>query len=195
MSQIERIHFHFTGKTEFDSDEDALEKIVELKDLNFGDPFSEKDTELETEDDEGIIVSYYDSDEDNHIHFYTQEEGNIVNTTLHLKDDQIELANELLSQTLDYLEGINVDSTNVSIYFDLAFEELELPIKKGTEFNVKGLRVDKNDTKTIIQESVSMDGTHMNRSKEPDLELTNDSLGNFPNTEIEEGKDYIQRFL
>lgn len=57
MNTIEQMA-SLTAKSEFEDDESALEALVQLKDVDFGEVYNNRVTSLDSDEDEGISISF-----------------------------------------------------------------------------------------------------------------------------------------
>lgn len=140
------------GRASFSSADEALERLVELKDVNFNDTFTNRDTELESAEGDGVSIVYYHEDVRNSLSLYTDEE-NDLSIRLGLVDDYCDDASNVMNKLLDCVSPITFEQTTVAKKFDIPFESLDLPIVDNPDLNVQGIRITHSGIDYIIQET------------------------------------------
>lgn len=151
MEAIRDVRVMIEASSEFESDEDALEALVQLKDLDFADVFLEKETQLDPEEGQSISISFYNEDTRDSLHLYTAPDSNLQ-IWLHLSDDTIDNGSQILNDILPLVGPISIDDIAVYRKFEQPFHEFDLPLSEDSELNVIGIRIEIDDAQYIIQE-------------------------------------------
>lgn len=143
---------HVRASSSFESDEEALEALVQLKDINLDKWFSERDTDLDSEDGEGIHISFYNETAPNHLTLHTTSESE-VNVFLRLVDDDLDSSAEILNLIRDVTGSLNIREKVIYKQFEEPFDSLNLPITEDTELAVVGIRIEEGNSDYIIQKT------------------------------------------
>lgn len=138
------------GYTEFDDDDAALEALVQLKELTFGETFDERDTTIDSDDSEGISIIFYHTEQGNELRVHTTEDDH-VHITCKLVDDHIRDTQDILETVADEVGEITIGQTITIRYIEVAFDSLDFPIQDDTEHNVTGIRITDPEANYITQ--------------------------------------------
>lgn len=144
--------FSVRASSAFEGDEEALEALVQLKELDFGDIFNNRDTQLDTDEGETLSINFSHDSAYNSLRLSTSEESN-VGIALSLTDEHMYQAETVLQKLSENIDGMAIDIISIYTIFDVHFTNLNLPIREDTDLHIIGLRVEQNDREYIIQES------------------------------------------
>lgn len=135
------------AKSEFESDDEALESLVQLKEITFDDVFSNRETNLESEDEEGISIFFYD-DDSNSLTLSINGEGDlIIHLTLTL--EKIEIVPQIMNRLLGTLDSITPHHSHIIMKFDIPFNSLDLPIKES-DMDITGIKISSDEGSYVI---------------------------------------------
>lgn len=134
----------------FESDEEALEALVQLKELDFGDLFTNRDTQLEPDEEQGISIHFYHDEVSNSLNLNTDSDSSL-RIHLSLADEDIGKSATVLNSILEIVKPIIQKEITIFKEFNRTFQSLELPIQEGSDLEVVGIRVRRDQTDYIIQ--------------------------------------------
>lgn len=135
---------------EFSDDEEALEALVQLKELDFGDVFNDRVTELDDEETEGLSISFFHDDLDNSLYLHSTSDSN-VHINLALGGDYLERAGPVFEKVIENLESVAIDSILLLAHFDYPFNSLNLPLAEESEHEITGIKLIDDGVEYIIQ--------------------------------------------
>jgi len=138
------------GSTEFQDDDAALEALVQLKELSFGDVFDERDTSIDSEEGDGISIIFYHTDQGNSLRLHTADEGN-VHISCDLSGESILEAQNVLTTVGDEVGEIVLSRVTAMRFLEVAFDSLDFPIREETEHDVTGIRITESDAAYVAQ--------------------------------------------
>jgi len=179
------------ASTDFENDDAALEALVELKEVEFGTVFEERDTTIGSEDEEGISIQFENTDWNNYLRIYTTGGGH-VHMVLNLDERWIEEAHDILSTVSDEIGTVELQDVNATMYLELAFESLRLPFEEDSDFSITGIRITEPDANYIIQDVA--EGTFVNRNRRLEDENELEKVDRVGEADIEAIEQYIERF-
>lgn len=175
--------FFFRGISEFDDDDGALEALVQLKELEFGELFTDRETQLDTDENEGIMIRFYHDNEYSALNISTDSESN-VKIALNVEGDEINEARSVLLSIQNKIGDIEINSISLFRTFNFPFNSLNLPIDQTTNYDVAGIRIDYEGGRYIIQQN-EQDSTSVNAS----WENPSDSIDESENI----GEKYVEK--
>jgi len=138
------------GSTEFDDDDAALEALVQLKELTFGDVFNERNTTLDSEESDGISIIFYHTETRNRLQVYTTEEGHVHITCSLVGDSALEMQ-DICETVADEVGEILIGHSTAVRFIDVGFDSLDFPIHEDTDHNVTGIRITEPEANYIVQ--------------------------------------------
>lgn len=138
------------GSTEFEDDDTALEALVQLKELTFGDTFNDRETSIDSEESDGISILFYHTEENNRLRVYTTEGGH-VHITCRLEEDFALNAQDILETIADEIGGMEISHASAVRFLELAFDSLDFPIQPSTSHKVTGIRITEPEANYITQ--------------------------------------------
>lgn len=150
--------FRVEAYSEFESDDDALEALVQLKELDFGNLFDEREVKLDSAEDEGISINFHHSEVHNSLHLNSGDDSN-VSIYLTLVNDDLSEAGSVFSSIKDSIGEMMFKSIQLFKNFDVDFHSLDLPIEESTDLSVIGIRIDESNREFIVQKNTEEDGT------------------------------------
>lgn len=143
--------FNVGGVSKFDEDEKALEALVQLKELEFGEVFNDRETQLDTDKGESLSIRFYHDGKFNSLHLSSKEDSDIL-VRLTLADDEIPHAENVLRKLMQSLDDLTIETINIHKKYDVLFNNLHLPIREDMDYQVIGLRIEKDGREYIIQQ-------------------------------------------
>ncbi len=146
------------GSTAYETDEEALESLVNIKDLDFPDTFTNRDTRLDSGEEQGLSIFWFHDEAYNSLRLNVESEGRI-NLQLITSEEYIDTSTEILNMMVEKLESIMFGEMMIQESYDISYNALDLPIKKDTDFNVTGIRIQRDSTNYIIQRDEEGDTT------------------------------------
>lgn len=170
--------FSLSAYSDFEGDDEALEALVQVKELDFGEVFNSRDTQLDTGEGESIMIQFYHDDMFNSLNISGGNESDIM-ITLNLTGEDINKAGSVLKNILDCIGGMTIETVNLYKTYDVPFASLQLPIEDGTDHYVTGLRIERDEREYIIQQQDD-DETSVNmllESPEGDAETIVNNIG------------------
>lgn len=139
------------AKTEFEDNEEALDSLVNLKEVNFGDVFADRSTELDSDSNDGISISFIDNEAENYLLLRADDDG-VLKITLQLHSEVIGRGPEILSRVLEQCGSITIDNKHGGKYYDHSFGSLEIPLdNEAMPYELSGIRVTHENSDVIIQ--------------------------------------------
>lgn len=173
----------------FDSDEESLEALVQLKEVDFGDRFTNRETQLESDDGQGISIRFFHDEAHNSLSLRTDSESTLK-IHLRLVDGYVEESAPILNKILPFVGPISVDMVFITKEFNLPFESLNLPIQSDTDLDIVGIRIRRYEADLIIQETDDSDiDATMRREVSENFEDT------IPNDFVLADIDQVTRFV
>lgn len=174
----------------FDSDESALEALVQLKDLDFGDIFTNRDTDLDEEEQGGISIRFYHDEKINSLFFRVRSDSDI-HITVALSESEADEFNRVLNKVLRVVGPITYHEITIRKEFDRPFSSLELPIEDDPEMQVVGIRIRRGSCDYIIQETDN-DRLSVTMVDETEEEIADSFPDDFVLRDIEEIQNLIE---
>lgn len=165
------------AESSFESGEEALESLVKLKDMDFEELFTNRNTQLDSEENEGISISFYHDERSSFLQLTTDEE-NTLNILLTLAKPDIEEAPNVMNNLLTNIRPILLQELVITKPFDRPFHTLDLPIEDDTEYDIVGIRIRQERGDYIIQEEET-DRVLVTFIKDIEQELTENVEENF----------------
>ena len=193
-SAAPEVSAHVSAISSFDNDEEALEALVQLKELDFGRLFTNRDTQLDSDEGQGISITLYHDEKSHFLALRTKEESNI-NITLSLSNDVIGEIPEVLNKILPHVGSITHKDTVVYKKFDKTFESLDLPLEEDRNLNIVGIRISQGKMNYIIQEDDDDDGIEVTMIKEFEKKFVDDVPDDFAIKEVEDTTRFIEEEL
>jgi len=187
------VQAYVTGTTPFESSDAALEKLVQIKEIDFGDVFTNRDTTLESEMQRGISITFFHDEFLDHLHFAIDDEDKLT-INLRLDDDRYQEFDTIHSKILERLSTITVEDVMITKEFDFRFSSLDVPISDETELDIRGVKVRHGGVDYIIQEQES-EGIVAFGQRTVDRELTQESSENVLESELEDLDRFVQEVL
>lgn len=164
------------ASSSFESDESALEALVHLKEIDFGDLFTNRDTQLDSEESEGIAITFFHDEMANYLSLQTIPDSELQ-IRMTLADESVNQSSTVLNEILRFVESIVPDETYLFKEFDIPFRSLDLPIEDETELNIIGIRIQQDGAEYVIQESEDDDiGVTMRVQEDDPVESFDDSF-------------------
>lgn len=139
------------AKIPYEESDEALEALVQLKELEFGEIFTDRDTKLDADEDEGISIRFHHEDEFNLLSLAIND-GNDINIQLILQGKYQDMFSSILNPIQESVENIIVSDFVKGRSFDTPFSGIDLPIVDESETEVIGIRVRIDELEYIIQE-------------------------------------------
>jgi hypothetical protein len=158
-----------TATSSFEDNEQALETLVELKEIDFGDVFTSRDTELDADEERGISIFFYHDEIPNYLNLHTGPDSEL-RISLALVGDNVSDAARIINQILTHIDLISNDLIMIRDEFERAYQSLDLPIEEDAELHVIGVRIKHEGVDYVIQEGEDSD-TSVTMTKEPAEEL------------------------
>lgn len=176
----------------FEDDDEALEALVQLKEIELGDVFTDRDTQLDADDGEGISIVFSHDEIYNHLHLQTDTESN-VDLSLSLSNEHVDSSSSILNKILEKVGPITTESLILFKTFEMSFQSLNLPLDQDTELDVTGIKIRRDNTTYIIQEDdEGKVSVSTNRDVEQEIEDTfPDDIGS---KEIKRASEFIEEF-
>lgn len=191
---VPEVSVHVSASSSFDNDEEALEALVQLKELDFGQLFTNRDTQLDSNEGQGISITFYHDEKSHFLALRTQDESNI-SISLTLADDVINEIPEVLNKMLPHVGSITHEDTVVYNKFDRVFESLDLPLKEDRDLNIVGIRISQGKMNYIIQEDDDNDGIEVTMIKEFEQKFEDVVPADFAIKEVEDTTRFIEEEL
>lgn len=139
------------GQASFQSAEEALEILVTLKEAEFGDTFTNRDTELDSEENDGISIIFSHDDNYNRLSLST-DSNNQLKLLLVLQEDYVDEASEVINTLLEYVPPLTIEERTVIKRYERPFESLGIPIDDDFDLDMIGIRIKHKGIDYIIQE-------------------------------------------
>lgn len=139
------------AESEFADDEEALEALVNLKEMDVEDVFTNRDTQLDSDDGDGISIRFHTQDSINYLSLTTDSESN-VHISLRLDEESIPQTESILDRIQDEIGDIDLRHIDTYRDSDTPFDEFDFPIVEDTEHNVRGIRIDQGNCQFIVQQ-------------------------------------------
>lgn len=177
----------------FKSDEEALEALVQLKELDFGDLFTNRDTQLEPDEEQGIAIHFYHDEVTNSLNLNTDSDSRL-RIHLSLAGDDIKETGSVLNKILELVNPITQKEITIFKEFDRIFQSLDLPIQEESDLEVVGIRVRRNNADYIIQETED-DKVLVTVRKEEEQEFEEVFPENFMLEDVNRATEFIEEEL
>lgn len=142
---------YFEGRATFEDDEEALQTLAEMKDMEFGDYFTSRSTNLGDEESQGISLSFYHDEVDNFLRLSTESESELL-IRLNLQNDDISSVREVIGKVLSEVGPINQEEIIAYKRYEIPFGSLNTPIEDDPDLEINGLRLTVNGSDIIVQE-------------------------------------------
>lgn len=181
------------GSTEFEDDDAALEALVQLKELTFGEDFDDRDTSLDSEESDGISILFHHSDLPNKLRIYTTEDGH-VHITCTLFEDSALNAQEILETISEEVGKITIGYVVSLRYLEIAFSSLDFPIQEDTEYNVTGIRISESEANYITQATDEQGVLFISRERRLDEEEDLTEIKPLGTSDWEAIDEFIDKF-
>lgn len=136
---------------DFEDDDEALEALVQLKEMEFGDIFDDRDTSIDSDESEGISISFSHSEDRNTLKLQTTSEGH-VHISCNLYNEWIGDAHSILSKISNEIGQLHLQHALTVMHYDIQFDSLDFPIKEDSEYDVSGIRITETDANYIVQD-------------------------------------------
>lgn len=140
----------------FESGEAALEALVQLKEIELGDLFTNRDTQLDSDENEGISITFFHDEQPNSLILRLTNDTQLQ-VRFFVDNREADLAAELFDEILAVTEQLSRDELVISKEFDQPYTSLETPFEEDTELDIVGLRIAEPDGDYIVQKSESGD--------------------------------------
>jgi len=140
----------------FESGEAALEALVQLKDIELGDLFTNRDTRLDSEEDEGISITFFHDERPNSLVLRVTEDTQLRIQFI-VDNEEADLSSKLFNEILDVTGGLTRDELIISTELDRPYASLDTPVRENADLDIVGLRIAEPDGDYIVQESESGD--------------------------------------
>lgn len=176
----------------FESTDAALETLVKLREVDFGDVFTDQNTELDSEGEEGISIQFYHDEVPTSLRLAVDTD-NELSVRLSVTGESCEHAESILNKVLEEIKSVTVDEITVFYRSSREFGELELPIAESTDFEVTGMRLDHDGVDHIIQDrepSATATSTY-----ELDEEVEGNVGESFVSGRLDQTKTFIEEVL
>lgn len=173
----------------FENDDEALETLVQLKELDFDEVFTSRQTQLDAEGGEGISITFHHDEKENLLRFYTDSESNIK-SDLALFGDDISAAESVLERLLDGLGQTEIDEVAFYKVYEIPYEALQLPIEEETEYQVTGVKISHEGRDYIIQKDG--DETSVNMEWKVTDEDTESVISSIGEQTIEVTREFVE---
>lgn len=178
------------GDALFESADDALECLVQLKELKFGDVFTDRETELDSEENDRISIQFSNSDNFNSLRVYTDSENELT-VRLSLEGEYPKQGSQIMSKILDHIPPITISNITVMKEYDTPFAALELPIV-NSNYDVIGIRINHEGVDYILQEH--NESTRVTASNEVESELESSVDDDFLMKDIGRTDQFLEGF-
>ena len=142
---------YFEGRATFENDEEALQTLAEMKDMDFGDYFTSRSTNLGDEESQGISLSFYHDEVDNFLRLSTESE-NELRIRLNLENDDVSSVREVIGKVLSEVGPITQEDVIAYKRYDISFGSLDTPIEDDPDLEINGLKLTAYGSDIIIQE-------------------------------------------
>lgn len=136
----------------FQDDDEALENLVQMKEMEFGSTLSNTETSLNTEENESIHIKFSDDNNNNQLTLSVGDDSDII-ITLQLVQDEMSTSDEIFDKLSENLDEINIVSVDLFMTYELPFTSLQLPIKEDTPHDVSGIKITHEGAGYVIQSS------------------------------------------
>lgn len=176
----------------FESTDDALETLVKLREVDFGDVFTDQDTELDSEGDEGISIQFYHDEVPTSLRLAVDAD-NDLSIRLSVTGDRCEKAESILNKVIEEIGIVTVDEMTIFYKGSREFSELDLPIAEPTEFDVTGMRLDHDGVDHIVQDREP--NSTVTSTYELDEEVEDGVAESFINERIDQTKTFLEEVL
>lgn len=178
----------------FESSDVALEKLVELKELEFGDVFTDRNTELDTDERSSLSITFYHEDVFNQL-FIGINDDNELFLSLTLSDSYVSEYSSILTQILEIVSTTTIRVIQLEDELDVDFSDLELPIRDDQTVDVTGIRCLVNEIDYIIQENRDRETVELLARNTEEIELNDVSDVKSITEEIESIDMYVAEEL
>lgn len=175
--------------SEYEDDEEALENIVGIKDAEFDNIFTNRATDLDTDGESGISLTFTHDDKENVLYISTDDSSNI-NIDLYLDSEDIAQSGEVLKKIHNYVADLKVKKLTIFKLYDIPFRSLDLPIDEETNLEVAGIKVRKRGGDYIIQEN-DEGNVSVLFSKDINVEIKDDDEFNIATPEVDQVDDFV----
>ena len=173
----------------FDTADEALECLIELREVSFENIFTDRNTELDSEDGEGISITFYNENNRNSLRLSTDSDINL-NIRLSLVDEYHSESPEIVNELLSFVSPIHIDEIIIYQIYEHPFRDLDLPITDESDFDVIGVRVKHQGADHIVQEDE--DHTSVTSTFDLDEDISENVEASFVTEQIEIVDDLIQ---
>lgn len=177
----------------FEDDEEALEALVNLKEIDTGDVFTDRETKLDSDESDGISIVFAHEDDTNILRLGTGPESN-VEIILHLTENHTESASKLMNTLLSEMGKITLRNVIVTQRFDMPFHTLSLPIEEDAELDVVGIRLSHGGADYIIQETDD-DMVSVTRNRDVNEAEEDEFPSDIGIADLEKSKEFINGLL
>ena len=181
-----------SAASEFENNDQALESLVQLKELDFGEEFINRDTKLETDEGESISIHFHHDDKINTLYLTVNSETNIM-ITLSLGGNDITRADSVLERIFESTGNVTIKEVNLYKIYDVDFNSLQLPISDDTEHQVTGIKITHDNREYIIQQE-SDEKTSVNMVWSDIESNIEDCIKHIGESTVERTTEFIQSF-
>lgn len=188
-----RDYLTISAYTDFEDDDEALESLVNLKELEFGDVFTERTTTLDSDETEGLSIVFTHSEHANFLRITTTGGGH-VHITGRINDEHIADVDNVMDKLLDKVGEISIEVLSVVVFLDIEFDSLAFPVKSETSYDISGIRITEENAHYIIQETDHRGTTFVSRDRRVDDDNTYDELKPVGNSDVEAIEQFIAEF-
>lgn len=168
----------FRGSAKFDSDEEALQSLAEMKNLDFGDYFTSRDTNLNDDEAPGISLTFYHDEKSNHLSLSTESDSEL-NITIHLVNEDVEFMGNILSEIMSEVGAVVQNEVYALKEYDIPFGALNTPIDRDSNLEITGLNIKLNGKDVIIQGREERDAIAVQLQDEEEKEYVDEVTETF----------------
>lgn len=136
----------------FEDDDEALESLVELKELDFGDSFTSRKTQLNPESGQSISITFAHDERQNSLFLFIGSDSDL-NILLRLISDDVGKGFEIFNKIHLQTGSISVEEITIHKTYERPLNSLNLPIQSDTELDIRGIRIRHRGGDYIIQET------------------------------------------
>jgi hypothetical protein len=138
--------------SEFQDDDEALENLVQMKEIQFENTLPKTETSLNTDENESIHVRF-SSDENLNQLTLSVGDGGSIKISLTLIKSSISESPSIFDKLSDNLKDIRIVDIDLFREYELPFNSLTLPIKEDSSHEVSGIKINHDAASYVIQSS------------------------------------------
>lgn len=180
-----------SAKSTFDDDDEALEALVQLKDLDFEHSFDERETQLDNDESESILIRFYQDEGYNSLNLTAGPDSD-VRINLSLVDDAISDGSRIMTQITERISGVELDHIDIYREMTIPFGSLDLPIVEGEGCQVTGIKLRSDEVDYIIQEEE--EGTSVHASWDEISGDTESIIENLGQAQVDQATEFVESF-